>query len=319
MSSNKKILINRMVQKSEEAFIFAIEVINKPTSKHRTENFVFNICNAWELTLKAKIVRDLGENKIYLDKQKDRTINFQRCLDLVFTDYANPVKKNIEVIQRLRNKSTHFITPEYDDLYVPVYQANVIYYADFIKKEFDININDNLPSNFLTIASNPKAIDDIRFIERVDPQTFNMFMKEKREIKKLELSEGICVSFEVRMKNVKKDEDFTYRIDPNAELPAQIIEKFMDPNNTHPFRMKDIITKVNNHYGKEVLNQYSFRAIKRYEEIEGENNDFIYVHKQSGSKTYSQKFLNLLLKNIDEQPNYIESAVTKLKEENKKK
>ena len=69
MSSNKKILINRMVQKSEEAFIFAIEVINKPTSKHRTENFVFNICNAWELILKAKIVRDLGENKIYLDKQ----------------------------------------------------------------------------------------------------------------------------------------------------------------------------------------------------------------------------------------------------------
>lgn len=319
MASDKKLLLNRMIEKSKEAFIFAIEIINKPTIKHRSENFVFNLCNTWELILKAKIVRDFSEDRIYVDNKKDRTISFQRCLDLVFTDYSNPIKKNIEVIQKLRNKSTHFITPEYDDLYVSVFQANVIYYADFIKKEFAINVNEELPSNFLTIASNPKAIDDIRFMERVDPKTFNSFMREKRELKKLELSEGICVSFEVRMKNVKKDEDLTYRIDPNADLSAQIIEKFMDPNNTHPFRMKDIIEIINDKYGNNTLNQYSFRAVKYYEDINDDSTEFVYVHKQLKSKTYSQKFINLLIKNIDEQPNYINLVQNKYKEDKKKK
>ncbi len=319
MSSNKQIFMNRLIEKSKEAFIFAIQVINTPTLKHRTENFVFNLCNAWELILKSVIIRDYGEDKIYYENKKDRTISFQQCLNLVFTDFTNPVKKNIEVIQRIRNRSTHFITPEYDDLYVPVFQANVIYYADYIKKEFGININESLPSNFLTIAANPKAIDDIRFIERVDPNTFNLFIKEKREMKKLESIDGVCVSFEVRMKNVKKNEDFTYRIDPNAELPAQIIEKVLDPNNTHPFRMKDVIQQINNKFGAETLNQYSFKAVKHYEGITDESSEFIYVHKQSGSKTYSQKFINLISKNIDGIPNYVSSAVSKYKEDKNKK
>ena len=268
MASDKKLLIERLIDKSKEAFIFAIEIINRPTAKHRTENFVFNLCNAWELAMKAKLIIENGEAIIYLDHKKDRTISFQKCLDLVFTDYMNPVKRNIEVIQKLRNKSTHFITPEYDDLYLSVYQANVIYFADFLKKEFNIDINNDLPSNFLTIASNPKAIDDIRFIERVDAKTFETFLKEKKELKKLEISEGICVSFEVRMKNVKKNEDFTYRIDPNADLPAQIIERVMDPSNSHPYRMKDIIKHIDSKFGVGTINQYSFRAIKYYENID---------------------------------------------------
>lgn len=138
MTEQEEMIINRLISKSKDAFIFAIEIINKPTLKHRSENFVFNICNAWELMLKAQIVKENGEDNIYYKNNKDRTISLQTCIDKIFTDFNNPIKKNLEIIQRLRNKSTHFITPEYDELYISLYQANVIFFVDHIKKVFDV-------------------------------------------------------------------------------------------------------------------------------------------------------------------------------------
>lgn len=312
MEEQEKLIIKRLLAKSKDAFIFAIEIINKPTLKHRSENFTFNICNAWELLLKAQIVLQHGESAIYFKNNKDRTITLQKCIDTVFTDFNNPIKKNLEIITKLRNKSTHFITPEYDDLYISVFQANVVYYVEHIKKIFKIELNKEFPSNFLTVAANPKPLSDIKIINKIDRSAFNQFIKEKKKIAALESEDGVCVSFEVRMKAVKKDADFTYKIDPNAELSAQVIKQVMDPSNSHPYRRKDIITIINEEIGPNTLNQYSFRAIKEYECFEN-NIDYFYYHKQSNSKTYSEKALNIIRKNIKETPNYIEICIDNLK------
>lgn len=52
----EKELIDNLLNKSEEAFLMAIEIYNKPTINYRLEGFTFFICNAWELLLKAKIL-----------------------------------------------------------------------------------------------------------------------------------------------------------------------------------------------------------------------------------------------------------------------
>ena len=39
---------DRLVEKSIESFLMAIEVFNKPTIKYRVEGFAFFVCNAWE-------------------------------------------------------------------------------------------------------------------------------------------------------------------------------------------------------------------------------------------------------------------------------
>ena len=53
--------IERLVEKSKEAFIMAIEIYNKPTLLYRLEGFSFFICNAWELMLKAHLINKYGE------------------------------------------------------------------------------------------------------------------------------------------------------------------------------------------------------------------------------------------------------------------
>ena len=49
-------IVTKLLEKSQEAFIMAIEIYNKPTLKYRVEGFSFFICNAWELLLKAYLI-----------------------------------------------------------------------------------------------------------------------------------------------------------------------------------------------------------------------------------------------------------------------
>lgn len=114
-------LVKQLLDKSQEAFVLGVEIYNKPTIKYRVEGFSFFICNAWELMLKAHIIKTLGEEKIYYKENKDRTINLENCIKLVFTNDKDPLRLNLEKIIELRNTSTHFITEEYEMLYVPLF------------------------------------------------------------------------------------------------------------------------------------------------------------------------------------------------------
>ena len=53
-------LVERLLDKSKEAFAMAIELYNKPTIHYRVEGFAMFICNAWELMLKAHMLKKMG-------------------------------------------------------------------------------------------------------------------------------------------------------------------------------------------------------------------------------------------------------------------
>ena len=44
-----------LIDKSVEAYVLALETINRLTIQYRLESFCFLFCNAWELLLKAKM------------------------------------------------------------------------------------------------------------------------------------------------------------------------------------------------------------------------------------------------------------------------
>ena len=111
--------VERLVEKSKEAFIMAIEVYNKPTLHYRLEGFSFFICNAWELMLKAHLIIKSGEEAVYYPDKPNRTISLENCIQKVFTNEKAPLRKNLEKIIELRNTSTHFITEEYEAVYIP--------------------------------------------------------------------------------------------------------------------------------------------------------------------------------------------------------
>lgn len=73
-------LTERLLEKSKESFTMAIELYNKPTIKYRVEGFSMFICNAWELMLKAYMVKHWGDSSIYYPDNPDRTIALSDCI-----------------------------------------------------------------------------------------------------------------------------------------------------------------------------------------------------------------------------------------------
>jgi hypothetical protein len=48
----------RFVDKAQAALIAAVEIYNKPSFSYREETFAILAINAWELLLKAKVLKD---------------------------------------------------------------------------------------------------------------------------------------------------------------------------------------------------------------------------------------------------------------------
>ena len=110
MIDENKRIIEKLLEKSKECFVLAIEIYNKPTIRYRVEGFALFICNAWELMLKAHLIRRDGLGSIYFKDNPTRTISLEGCLRKIYTNEKTPLRRNLEKIIELRNTSTHFIT-----------------------------------------------------------------------------------------------------------------------------------------------------------------------------------------------------------------
>ena len=152
-------LIEDLLDKSQEAFIVGLEIYNKPTIRYRVEGFSFFICNAWELMLKAYLMQEKGENSIYYSNDKKRTISLSNCIEQIFTNKSDPLRMNLERIIELRNTSTHFITKEYEQIYVPFFQSCVLNYTNKMLEFFGRDITESIPANFLTLSIKLSPLD----------------------------------------------------------------------------------------------------------------------------------------------------------------
>lgn len=87
-------LYARLLDKSQELFVLAVELYNRPTIKHHAEGCAMFLCSAWELMLKAAILKSLGRAALYY-KDSERTLSLEDCLRKVFTNENDPLRKNM--------------------------------------------------------------------------------------------------------------------------------------------------------------------------------------------------------------------------------
>lgn len=128
------------VDKSIGAALSAIEIYNKPDFKYREETFAILMINAWELLLKAKILKenhsDLRSIYIMVNKigkkgnklssltpdlnrsNNPKTIGLHKCLITCEQSPINlnhTVSENIIVLMEIRDTAIHF---QHDDLHL---------------------------------------------------------------------------------------------------------------------------------------------------------------------------------------------------------
>ena len=137
-----KRLTRDLRENSIEAFILALETVNRPSVKYRMEAFCFLFCNAWELLMKAKILND-GNKIFYRKKRKQprRSLSLDDCLNCVFTSESNPIKLNIKTIHELRNNAIHLVIPFIPIDIMGLFQAGVLNYPQVLQDWFGISLS----------------------------------------------------------------------------------------------------------------------------------------------------------------------------------
>lgn len=326
MDENTKI-IDLLLEKSKEAFIMSVEIYNKPTIKYRVEGFSFFICNAWELMLKAHIIKKLGRDKIYYKDKPNRTISLGYCVKEVFTNNKDPLRINLEKIIELRDTSTHFVTTEYEMLYIPLFQACIFNFNEKMQQFHDIDMSEIIPQNFLTLTTSMKSFNEpeirAKYPEELSQKIINTYNTLVPLIENN--NSGFAIKIEHYHYITKNKDEATeiLHIDNNSTENVKVIKELKDPNVTHKYTMKALnkeVTKRLNKFGVNIcFNQYHFKLFADYYDIRN-NPKFCYINtiRTTPSYSYSIQAIDFIVEEYKKDPdNIIENLKQKLADKNK--
>lgn len=278
--------INALLNKSEEAYLMSIEIINKPTINYRTEGFCFFICNAWELLLKAFLINKAKDiNVINYKEDTNRTIGLDECVDRVFTSTTDKTKNNISFIRNIRNKATHLILPDYDFILSPAFQRCLTNYNRFFKKHFlDYNLNESV-TPFISLV-NPGNDKDVSSLI-INPNNLLTLEKIKKE---LYSDESLCQTLRLVSTKKESDADIKYTIVKDGGEPTSIINVPKNIEKTHPYTTGEVIKKIQETLELSIgpnhkFTSYNFQDICKRKGIKS-NQDYCYVFMYSKNKIY---------------------------------
>lgn len=320
-------LIDNMINKSKEAFALGIEIYNKPTIKYRVEGFAFFICNAWELMIKAHLIKTKGQDSIYYKDKKDRTISLSECIKKVFTNNKDPLRLNLEKIIELRDTSTHFITEEYEMVYIPLFQACILNFNEKMMAFHKVDMTTVIPQNFLTLSVSLQALEDSKIIGKYPEEIANKIIENKNKIEDLSINNN--AKFSIRIDHfyfITKNKDIAtnlVKIDNNSKDTIKIVKELKDPNNTHKYTAKHCITqikesllkqKINLKYKGKVaeFNSFHFNNFCKHFGLK-ENSQYCYIHKQFSNLqySYSQKAIDFIVGELVKDPEHILDNIKK--------
>ena len=312
----------KLLMKSKEAFVMAIEIYNKPTIKYRVEGFSFFICNAWELMLKAYMIKTYGEKSIYYKDNPDRTLTLENCLQKVISNEKAPLRRNLSKIIELRNTSTHFVTEEYEMIYIPLFQACVLNFVEKMQEYHEIDMTEVVPQNFLTLAVSMKALDESVIRAKYPEEIAEKMILANRQLEPMIAENN--QSFAIRIEHLhfltkdKSQATSFVHVDKDAETGVKIIKELKDPNNTPKYTMKNAIKEINRRLQNMgiafVMNQYIFDLFNKKYGIK-ENEKYCYAHRQYAqpSYTYSMQAIELIVSEIAKEPENIIEYLKKAK------
>lgn len=264
--------------------------------------------------LKAHIINKLGYSSIYYKDNPNRTITLENCIEKVFTNNKAPLRINLERIIELRNTSTHFITEEYEMVYIPLFQSCIFNFNEKMLEFHNIDMTELIPQNFLTLTISMKSLDANEIRAKYPLEIAEKLINADTNISNL-ISEN-NQAFAIRIDHyhyITKDKckaTSTVHIDKNAEIAATIIKELKDPNDTHKYNTKKCIKEINKQLKKLSIglefNKYHFGLFTNYYSIK-QNPKLCYVYRVTSSPTYSYSMqtIEFIVDEIKKDPNNI--------------
>jgi len=312
-------------ESSIDAFILALEIINKLSISYRLESFVLLFCNAWELLLKAKLLRE--KKKIFYRKKKNqsrRSISLNDCLNRVFTSIDDPIRLNIEKIAELRNNAIHLVVPFVSADVMALFQAGVLNYTQKLNEWFGIEISKRVPLGMMSLVCeiDPSihSFDSI-IIKRSLPMEaikwWKLFQESVRNTAQSFITgkEAFYIPITLKLALVKNPNkaDIVLGSGTVGEN-ALILEVPKNPDITHPYRCKEVVQIVNQRLNSmKIITTHDVLCVRKVFKID-ENNPNYYYKSKFASPQYSNTFIDWLIEQFGKDHAFFDKVRTKYKE-----
>ena len=313
-------LQQQLVEKSLEAYILSLETINRITIKYRLESFCYLICNAWELLLKARIL-DLEkyEGSIYYEQsegQKKRSLSLKDCLNKVMPNQNDPVRRNVERIEDLRDEAVHLVIAHIPLDIHSLFQAGVINFHKLSRSWFGLALAEKYPVGMLTIAYDvdPERSDlgNASLQRSLGKDAFAFLSRYcaeiRNELDQLQRTPEFAIGIEYKLALTKKADEADIILTQGnvGGTFTQIVEVPKDSSSTHPYRQKEVIEQCLEN-GLSV-NQYDIQCMAAIHGIKSRP-EFFYQGKIPGSPgQYSQSFIEWMTMRYQQDKEFFQKA-----------
>lgn len=322
-------LKGRLVNKSVEGYILALETINRLSIQYRVETFCYLICNAWELLLKAKILDDAGKDRdaIYRGKKKRgerrESISLRECLERVIPNQTDPERRNIECIADLRDEAVHLVLSEVPTDVLGLFQACVINYHRRLTNWFAVSLSDRVHVGMMSIVYDLDPhrgdVTDKRLRRALGRDAADYLTRYCAQIKKefdqLQRPVQFSVGIEYHLALTKKLDDADIVLSPSSfgGMAAQILEVPKDPSKSHPHRQKEVIQKLTEAVPGLSINPYDIQCVNKAHGVR-QRPEYFYQGTVKGSPgQYSPAFVDWLVQQHRKDQQFFLKAKAKAK------
>ncbi|WP_350547003.1 DUF3644 domain-containing protein [Pseudoalteromonas sp. 5-MNA-CIBAN-0065] len=298
---------DKLVSRSLDAFTLALEVYNRPSMKNRVEAFAIMMVNAWELLLKAEILKAEGYEKIFYDGDKSISISDAVKRRLQEKD---PVRINLETIIDLRDHAIHLLIPELQPQLSRLFQATVLNYQTRYRNEMG-----NAPLAGQSVGMLSLVVDgpapEVALIQKLygkhAAQSVSKFIQRFDETSKMVDSTEFSIPVDYRLALVKREDESDLSLSVgDAGEGAIIITKTKDPDATHPYHTNEALDEINKRQATISIKSGAFQAVLNKHKINNQTkSDMRWVI--DGRPRYSEKFIRWFVDNL-KQPKWLESA-----------
>lgn len=309
-----KRLTRNLKDNSTDAFILALETINRPTVSYKMEAFCILYCNALELLMKAKLLE--STSRIFHKKKRGqprKSLSFDECIGRLFTNVDDPVRKNAEFVSELRNSATHLVVPFVPPDIMGLFQAAVLNYAKLLGDWFGSNLSSRTPLGMMSIVYDfdpaQHSLDYAQIHRKLPAETIR-WVKQFQDRIRAEAgrlgaaSTSYFIPIEYKLALVKNPKQADIVISPGAAgAPAKLIEVPKNPDATHPHRQKEIVAEFNRRNGGKItINQYDFQCVKRVHRLSEVPQ--LYYKSKFAAPQYAPACVDWLLKEYQGNPSF---------------
>lgn len=219
---------------AEEALISSIEIYNKPLWSYKFQTSLILLINAWELLLKAIIVKN--EGLLSIMTTRTNTISFDDAIKRVFEvneeNLSITTKENLSILYDIRNNYTHFYSESIDTILYSLMAKSIDEFIKLALKYFKFKHQEILSMQCLPIFFNIakttiqeiKVIQNSRdaFIKSLADRIVNFANSNKD-------GDSIMYNVDINLQTVKnfKNADLIFGLDNSSDYTINLEKKYV--------------------------------------------------------------------------------------------